>query len=344
MGLEPHPQMYIDHLVQISREIKRVLKNSGSYYLNLGNTYYGSGGAGGDYDNKGLRKGQPKYRQNKSHRSNWLKPKQLMMMPARVAIALQDVLGFTLRNDIIWYKPNSMPSSVKDRLSNTYEHVFHFVKNRKYYYDLDAIRVPHKTSLKDLNRRIKENRDRGSAKKYGNGFSQCSFRDKVKERKVNRLGKNPGDVILYDSKYEKDKYGQSLQGYRRGQSIARERQQSRIDAKRLFPNDLKRQKEYINFIHDHSGHPHGKNPGDFWNICTRPFPDAHFAVYPEALCERPIKSSCPKEGIVLDMFVGAGTTLVVAKKLGRRFLGCEINPEYVKIARKRLAQVQPSCE
>lgn len=96
--------------------------------------------------------------------------------------------------------------------------------------------------------------------------------------------------------------------------------------------------------HDHClDHPKGKNPGDFWRINTKPFPGTHFAVYPEEICIRPIKSSCPPNGIVFDMFTGAGTTLVVAKKLGRKFIGCDINTEYVKLARKRLRAAVESC-
>jgi site-specific DNA-methyltransferase (cytosine-N4-specific) len=80
----------------------------------------------------------------------------------------------------------------------------------------------------------------------------------------------------------------------------------------------------------------GGNPGDLWEISIKPFSIAHFAVFPEELCIRPIKSSCPPGGIVFDMFAGAGTTLLVAKKLERRFIGCELNPEYVRLAKKRL--------
>jgi hypothetical protein len=130
-----------------------------------------------------------------------------------------------------------------------------------------------------------------------------------------------------------------------------------------------------NWWHDHSSHPLGCNPGDFWKISTRPFPDAHFAVYPEALCELPIKAACPeavclrcgqawmkptsrnprrqrscdcnagsRPGIVFDPFAGAGTTLVVAKKLGRLYMGCDLNPEYVRIARERLRRVHESAQ
>jgi len=81
-----------------------------------------------------------------------------------------------------------------------------------------------------------------------------------------------------------------------------------------------------------------QSPTNFWSITTKPFPEAHFAVYPEELCVKPIKSSCPPGGIVLDMFAGSGTTCLEAKKLGRIFVGIDINPEYIKIAKRRLVK------
>ncbi|MBA7702356.1 hypothetical protein ES703_111120 [subsurface metagenome] len=109
LGLEPHPQMFIDHLVDICRDIRRVLKPSGTFWLNLGDTYYGSGGKGGQYEKFMPDKGQPDhYRQSSKTRSNWLQPKQKLMMPSRVAIALQHE-GWILRNDIIWWSQITCP-------------------------------------------------------------------------------------------------------------------------------------------------------------------------------------------------------------------------------------------
>ena len=276
IGLEEHPNMFIEHLVEVFRELKRVLKKQGSFYLNLGDTYFGSG-AGTDKTNQmpsgkhvyKLPYGDCRTRTKRSFISGWLQPKQLMLIPNRIAIALQED-GWLLRNDIIWHKPNAMPSSVKDRLNNTYEHVFHFVKSKKYYYDLSTIREPHK-SLETESKR-----------------------------------KNFNEPVNYNSKYPDG-----------------------VGATQRF-NGIPRTERYSE---------NGKNPGDFWEICTKPFKGAHFAVYPETLCEKPIKSSCPPNGVVLDMFAGAGTTLVVAKKLGRKFIGFELNKKYVRIANKRLANV-----
>lgn len=404
IGLEEHPSKYIEKMVEVCQEVKRILKNTGSMYIVIGDTYFGGKGKSGsslpeetDARQNTLQRGYQELSFDRPQNivkqdGRWLQPKQLMGIPWRVAIALQED-GWILRNDIIWNKPNHMPSSVKDRLTNAYEHIFHFVKNRKYHYDLDAIR---EKPIGD------ESEKYGSPRARTQRATKCKGWDKVKpnekgilggaygwqpdphrkerisEIERNPLGKNPGDVLLYDSKYAKHDYGQTLQAFVREQTIAKRRILSRDEAEKLFPDDPKKQQEYINYIHDHDGHPSGKNPSDilkfkgdetqpagrlaksrdtyralglpeghllgknpadFWNITTQPFKGAHFAVYPEAVCMRPIKSSCPPNGIVLDPMCGSGTTLVVAKKLGRKCIGVELNPAYIEIANKRLAAI-----
>ena len=231
LGLEYDWRMYINHLLEVCEEIKRVLKKEGSMYIVIGDVYNG-----------------------RSHFKDY-PVKSLMGIPWRLAFALIEKLNFILRNDIIWVKPNALPSSVKDRLSNKYEHIFHFVKSRKYYYNLDAIREPH-SSVRDLGRKRTEQTH---------------------------------------SKY----YGVRPSGY-------------------LVQ------------------HPLGKNPGDLWRIPTRPFNGPHLAPYPPEICVRPILSSCPPNGIVLDPFAGSGTTCMVAKALGRKWIGIEICSKYAEMARARV--------
>lgn len=353
LGLESHPKEYIENLVKVFRETKKVLKDSGSLWLNLGDTYFGSGGAGGDYNDGGLKEGQPKYKQGQiskypdkkyasrgrskeltgsvSDGSNWLKNKQKMLMPHRVAIDLQDD-GWILRNDIVWHKPSHMPSSVQDRLTNSFEYLFHFVKQKKYYYDLDSIREPHKVSSIERNSK-------------GYNISPMKGRYKMPNEKrdgtldqsfLNPRGKNPADFWNYDSKYNKDSYGQTLQGFQRGKTIESDRKESRENAKKLFPDDLKKQQEYINFVQDHSGNPLGKNPADVWSLTTEGFSEAHFACFPTKLVRKPLKATCPGDGIVLDLFVGSGTTLLEAQNQGKSGIGIELNPDYIKLIKKHL--------
>ncbi len=195
MGLEEHPNQYIQKMSKLFLHLKQALKKTGSFYLNVGDTYYGLSTKDGEGEiNKtgqvGSLKAGVQRRCIGTEKSNWLQPKQLMMMPSRLAIALQED-GWILRNDIIWHKPNPMPSSVKDRLNNTFEHLFHFVKSKKYYYDLDAIREAHqeqsieRAARRDLTQntqyRIQSNRD-------------------GEHGRVHPLGKNPGDTIKFNSK------------------------------------------------------------------------------------------------------------------------------------------------
>lgn len=258
LGLEPTPELYIEHLTEIFNEAKRVLKKEGTLWLNIGDTY----SANRSYqvvDNKWKDVGNYMPMSVPSG----LQPKCLLMIPERLAWALiQD--GWILRNKIIWYKPNAMPSSARDRFSNRWEYLFFFSKSRRYFFDLNAVKIAHKES-------------------------------------ATRWGGNTMKV---------PKGQKNMQGLAKGLG----------SEERAWRN------------------PAGKNPGDFFEINTQPFPDAHFAVFPEKLCEKPIKAGCPKDGIVLDPFAGAGTALFVAQQLKRRFIGIDIKKEYCELAEKRLAQ------
>ena len=309
-GLEANWQEYVGKSVRIYEEVKRVLKKEGSFYLNLGDTYAGSNCGFGDYREKGERGLNPSelyISVKKPQAKTELPPKCLIGIPWRVALAMIDE-GWILRNAIIWHKPNPMPSSVKDRLNNTYEFVFHFVKSPQYYYDLDAIRENHKPE---------------NLARYSRGFTEAGNKEPYK---LNNPSRNR-NAFRAEGKYTKADRGRVDPRYNPGSG----------------PMSWAAWKEE----HPSTTQPLGKNPGDvitgnpgdFWEINTQPFPEAHFAVYPEELCVKPIRSSCPEAGIVLDIFAGAGTTLLVAKKLGRKYLGFEINPDYIEIASRRLTEI-----
>ena len=282
LGLEPRPHMFVDHLVEISREIRRVLKPRGSFWLNLGDTYYThtskrSGQFGADIENERNRIFTCKRHILKT--DGWLQEKQLLGIPWRVAIALQDE-GWVLRNCVIWYKRNHMPESVKDRLTKSYEFFFFLVKQPRYYFNLDAIREPYvEASIQRL--------------------TQPPLVTRMDD--ADKLVKEPTKLTKHD------------------QAVGRIGNFS-----------------YADSLHVKSNHPKGKNPGDVWDIPTQPFPGAHFAVFPEKLVEPIIKACCPPKGVVLDPFAGSGTCLRVARRLGRSFIGVEINPEYVELCLKRV--------
>ena len=353
LGLEPHPQLFIDHLVEICREIRRVLKPSGTFWLNLGDTFYGSGGKGGQYEKFMPDKGQPDhYRQNSKTRSNWLQPKQKLMMPARVAIALQHD-GWILRNDIIWHKPNHMPSSVKDRLTCAYEHVFLFVKNNEAIYWVDQFTGDLKSS---------------KPRQYyvHNETGEKRFDRPKKEIDRDWFNKNGAPQFKYA--WQGHSYYFDLDAIRKptqksdyknyaGKLAVAERSKQLLDNRDQLgkpnqpqgknPGDVLSGSKYLEMSNAHSlrvrgghtgdyTHPKGKNPGDMWRIPTTPFPGAHFATFPPKLIEPIIKAGSPKGGIVLDPFGGSGTVGQVARRLGRRFILIEIKPEYADMARQRV--------
>ena len=272
LGLESHPQLYVDHVVDVCRGMRRVLKPTGSLWLNLGDSYH-SGGRPGKTSGRGNNKRSDNRVVNPDNTPNrllendggWLQPKQLLGIPWRVAAALQED-EWILRNCIVWHKPNHMPEPVKDRLTKSYEFVFFFVKERHYYFDLDEIRTPHQRDWRFT------------------GGSLCPTKDRPQGTGWQTLAGNNSD-------------------------------------NRPAPPQM---------------NPLGKNPGDMWTIPTHPFKGAHFAVFPESLVEPIIKAASPVGGVVLDPFAGSGTTLRVARRLGRSWIGIEINPEYAEMCLARV--------
>ncbi len=374
IGLESHPQQYIEKLASVFEELKRVLKPHGSLFLNLGDTYCSMKGSCFNAGGGRTSLAQPAYKTLARDRNpnrmlapdgGWLQPKQLLMIPARVAIAMQ-ADGWILRNDIIWSKPNGMPSSVKDRLTSKYEHVFHFVKSRRYFYDLDAIRGPHRSL-----------HPQGRSKRTAEGRTSHTKRHLLglRARGNNYIGhprgKNPGDILRC-----------SPETRNLGTVIGRKGATKVPSGKGWMGHPHGGMARIVGAEDPRWLSPKGKNPGDFWTVVTRPFTGAHFAVFPEKLCELPIKATCPpkvcvqcgkpnramlfrpkkhgrpqstkkfadaakpcscdagfRPGTVFDPFAGSGTALVVAKRLGRLYLGCDLNPSYVRLANERLQNV-----
>ena len=261
IGAEASPAEFVAALVDVFREARRVLADDGTLWLNLGDSYYSGKGAamGVDAKNPARRFG---VRSVDKCGVDWAKPKNLLGIPWRVAFALQDD-GWILRNDIIWHKPNAMPESVVDRLSNRHEHLFMLSKKPRYWFDLDPIREPHASEPG----REGENFMRG-------------------QKSLRPVGLNSGN-------------------YSEG----------------------------------------GRNPGDVWTIATQPFSEAHFATMPPALAERCIQAGCKPGGVVLDPFSGSGTTGLAAARHGRRYVGIDLNRDYLDLSlRTRLAQPSLTTE
>jgi DNA modification methylase len=250
IGLESTLDEYLNKLLEVTLECKRILKPSGTLWWNHGDSYGGSCMTGGDS------KKEISERMRRTKVNTRVSQKSLAMTPYRLALHMVDEQGWILRNQIIWHKPNCMPSSVKDRFTVDYEPVFFFTKNKKYYFKQLFDVVGEETK-----------------KRYKYEFFAG---------KDAKLGHTVGRKIL-NSK--------------------------------------------------------GRNKRCVWAITTKPFKESHFATFPEGLVLLLIEAGCPEGGIVLDPFAGAGTTLLVAKKMGRQYIGIELNPEYIDMAQKRLAQI-----
>jgi DNA modification methylase len=237
IGLEPTLGEYVTGLADTLTSYVDVLKPTGSLWLNLGDSY--SAGIGAP-------------------------AKCLLMTPERVALALID-RGWILRNRVVWAKPDGMPTSARDRLATKHEALFHFVRQRTYFYDLEAILVPAKA---------------------------------------------PGASSTPATNWRE---GQAAVGGKHGKS-------SILSKGYLSGKDTK------------------VNPGDVWSIVTEHYAQAHFAVFPPELVRRPILATVPEGGTVLDPFFGSGTTAAMARKLGRKSVGVELNADYCALAVDRFRQ------
>lgn len=268
-GLETTPEEYVDRLVVLFREIRRALKKESVFWLNLGDSYAGSGGPGSQYDNKSSNsfKGEFEKYKNPNRKVSNLKPKDLIGIPWRVAFALQ-ADGWWLRQDIVWEKPNPMPESVTDRCTKSHEYVFLLTKSDRYYFN--NIAIQEKANYDGR----KDEMMKGSMK----------YKD----------GVVPG----------KKEHTFALKGH-----------------KRWNKNELGQRV---------------RNKRSVWTINTEPYKDAHFATFPTKLIEPMVLAGCPKGGVILDPFMGSGTTALVAREFGRNYIGIELNQEYIKLANRRL--------
>lgn len=286
IGLEPTLDGYIETMAVVARDLQRVLKPGGTFWLNLGDCYAA---------NRSYQVSQTKHGAHDFGTSNavrvpaGLKPKDLCLVPARVALRLQ-ADGWWLRSEIIWAKPNPMPESVTDRPTSSHEKVWLLTKSEKYFYDADAIREAESVP----------NWDDGS-RTFGG---------------VNKHGAN------------------AAHGERTTGRIAGPR-------KRGVPP---RHAEYGSSDQsglDDVGRGGGRNARNVWTIATQPFRGSHFATMPPELAERCIKAGCPAGGHVLDPFGGAGTTALVADRLGRDATLIELNPEYRQMGADRVTGDAP---
>lgn len=299
LGLESSIDDYLGSLMDIAAQIGRVLTPTGTYWLNLGDTY-------------------------STHPRDGAPQKSLIGVPERVLLAHLN-RGWIVRNKIVWAKTNPIPTSVTDRLATTYEVIYVLTRQPRYFFDLDAIRQPHRTQGRTTTRRRRsDNTRRPPARRDPH---RPNWKGPNANGTASGAGGDSGLTRLRDS--------------------------------------------------GNPGHPLGKNPGDVWHLATSRYRGAHFATYPEQLAQRMIAAGCPEArcticrqawrrpvrrlgatavrlaltptcdcaapsepGLVLDPFLGSGTTAVAAEALGRDWLGIELNPDYIALADSRIREAR----
>ena len=265
IGQEKSPEEFIDELVKVFREVRNVLTDDGTCWVNLGDSYYNYRPGSQAYvkqtvskTNQDLPESSPK----RGTKLEGLKEKDLIGIPWMFAFAMR-ADGWHLRQDIIWHKPNPMPESVRDRCTKAHEYIFLFSKQKKYFYDNEAI----KEDAKDWG-----TRDRSKGKYTSN----------------NDYGQTPHSGLT---------------------------------------------KSYAK-----------KNKRSVWSVTKKPYKGAHFATYPPDLIEPCILAGSEVGDIVLDPFMGSGTTAAVAKSLGRDYIGCELHEDYGSLIQKRVDEYAPVVE
>ena len=258
IGQEQTPEQFIDELVKVFRIVRDKLKDDGTLWVNIGDSYYNyRPSKGKSYPKQTVSKTKqdlPDYSSKRNNKLSNYKEKDLIGIPFMLAFALRND-GWYLRQDIIWHKPNPMPESVKDRCTKSHEYIFLLSKSKKYYYDNEAIKEPVK---QDWGTR---NRANGKYHNSGSGLSP-----------------HTGLTKSYTT----------------------------------------------------------KNKRSVWSVTNKPYKQAHFATFPPDLIVPPIKAGSKKGDIVLDPFMGSGTTGMVAKELGRYFIGCELHDDYSELIRQRM--------
>lgn len=359
LGLEPTFEMYIKHLCDIYDLVWQVLKDSGTNWVNIGDSY--STISGSNFQDNKIDHNKP----GKTSKSNQLRKKLkipqkcLLMLPQRFAIEMIN-RGWILRNVIIWHKPNAMPSSAKDRFTVDFEYVYFFVKKKKYYFEQQF----ESSSTEFIYSR---NSNKGGVQAKNNPHANWEYtREELKDMKYKKPYAiiEPGfrkEIVEYRNLPSHEKIKLYLKKWRNKKGITIKEIEEYFgnqaghhwfETNGSYPSkkDWLELKKLLGFdyiydsvmttIFKKSGmkqnYIQGRNKRTVWSIPTVPNPEPHFATFPPTLIEPMIKAGCPIEGIVLDIFAGVGTTLKKTWELGRDYIGFEISEKYCEIAKKKL--------
>lgn len=341
LGLEPTPELYVDHLVQIFREVKRVLRDDGMVWLNIGDSYAGGHSTYNGKDAKWQHGANNRILTKRTLGGPGLKPKDMVLIPFRLALALQSD-GWWIRSDIIWEKPNCMPSSVKDRPTTSHEHVFLLAKSKRYFYDQDAIAETCITGLDDKAHHTFGAPGGKAEKVYGKKHLVSG------KRWVNNGTRNKRTVWTIPTKPYKGAHFATFPPdliepmILAGSSdkacphcgAAWTRVTERVEFGRADTDS-----KLEDGIHDRSGAKSLATKRQAYRAAGLESPPAPITTGFKPSCGCPDNDGSAAS-IVLDPFAGSGTTCAVAKAHGRHWIGIEPNAEYCELARKRIRDTQ----
>lgn len=298
LGGEDAVGEYVDRLLAILAEVRRVLKPRGSLWLNVGDTY---------------------------------EDKNQVGVPWRVALACKDRQDWILRNDVVWNKVKGNPSSATDRLRVMHEYVFHLVGQRDYHYDVDAIREEP-----DLDVEVREDGTVVSP----TGVTGTNYREQIETSDVLSDDERAAALAALEDHLEMLRE-REIRDFR---MVIRDEQRSTHGDSTALSGRARELAEEGFYVLRYNAK--GPVPGNVWDVVPedRHRDDDHPAVYPVELCDRPIRATCPDDGVVLDPFVGTGTTVVAAERLGRRAIGIDASESYLETARERIAATRAADE
>lgn len=307
LGLEPTLAEYIEKMVTVFREVRRVLRSDGTLWLNIGDSYASEGGPG--WQGKNGQRADRRFtltrdtvpmREIGRRPPEGCKPKDLMLVPERLALALQ-ADGWWVRSRIIWHKRSTMPESVTDRPTKAHEHIWLLTKSERYYYDSEAASEPVSDST--VARVTQESIDEQAGSERVPGKTNGPMKAVVK--RTERRGTFRVGAYVNNSTFDNSAGGKST------------------ETGNIYVENATR------------------NWRDVWSLGPEPFKEAHFATFPTEIPRRAIVAGCPVGGTVLDPFLGSGTTALVADRLQRDCIGIELNPAYADMARKRITGDAP---
>lgn len=327
LGAEHDPDSYISNLIAVFSEVYRVLKDGGSCWVNIDDVY---------------------------------SDQSLQCIPDRFKIRMVES-GWLCRNEIIWHKPNAMPSSAKTRFNGDFEKMFFFTKKKKYLFHTQyeplksappkTEKVSKKTAGKYASTEQEASVRQGMTKRRGEKIILVRKNLPSQEEFVNFLrSKTTLDAIVENSALKRSKVEH---WFRRDQSGFAYPSVEDWNAIKWLLDDWSEEFKEIDRkmidvtleTDDILKNVHkGRIKRAVWSINTKPFKGYHYAAYPEELVRIPILACSSEGGVVLDPFSGSGTTAVVAKKLKRHYIGMDLNEDYVNMARRRLSEIEVDRE